>query len=360
MNASPKRHRAFFICGSINQTKQMHAVARALEYEASFSPWYGDTVFQIARHAGLIEWTIGGNRLRQRCIEYLRQHRLDIDVHGTRGGWDLVVTCSDLIVPRNVRGRPLVVVQEGMLDPPNALFPLARHVPGFPLYLAGTAATGLSGRYDRLCAASAGYRELYVRNGADPAKVVVTGIPNFDDCEQYRKNDFPHHGYVLVCTSDIRENKKRDDRGELIQRAVRIAAGRPLFFKLHPNEQVERATREILRWAPRAEIYSSGSAEEMTANCDVLVTQYSSVAFVGLALGKEVHSYFDVAELARLLPEQNGSAAANIARVCRQVVADDEAAPVAQAGTPRLDRARSAHELLWADPADNPLHKGAA
>ena len=59
----------------------------------------------------------------------------------------------------------------------------------------------------------------------------------------------------------------------------------------------------------------------MIANCDVLVTQYSSTAFVGLALGKEVHSYYGHDELLRLLPVQNGCAARNIAAVCREVLA---------------------------------------
>ena len=58
----------------------------------------------------------------------------------------------------------------------------------------------------------------------------------------------------------------------------------------------------------------------MIANCDVLVTQFSSTAYVGLALGKEVHSYFDVEELGRLCPIQNGSTSARrIADVCRAV-----------------------------------------
>ncbi len=67
----------------------------------------------------------------------------------------------------------------------------------------------------------------------------------------------------------------------------------------------------------------------MVANCDVLVTQYSSTAFVGLALGKEVHSYFDLAELRRLLPVQNRAAARRIAAVCRELLAGGGAATAA-------------------------------
>ena len=69
-------------------------------------------------------------------------------------------------------------------------------------------------------------------------------------------------------------------------------------------------------------MFERGNTEEMIANCAVLVTQFSSTAYVGLALGKEVHSYFDVEELARLCPIQNGSTSAHrIAEVCRQLLA---------------------------------------
>jgi len=189
-----------------------------------------------------------------------------------------------------------------------------------PRWLASTAASGLSDKYDRFCVASYGYKDLFIRRGVRPHKIVVTGIPNFDSCRKFLENEFPHRGFVLVCTSDTRETFKRDDRPRLIQKALSIAAGRQLVFKLHPNEKVERSTREILRHAPRALVYSSGSAEEMIANCDVLITQYSSTAFVGLALGKEVHSLFEIPELHRLLPLQNGSAARNIADVCHNVI----------------------------------------
>jgi hypothetical protein len=58
----------------------------------------------------------------------------------------------------------------------------------------------------------------------------------------------------------------------------------------------------------------------MIANCDVLITRFSSTAFVGLALGKETYSDFDVDELRRLMPVQNGSAAVRIGHVCRRLL----------------------------------------
>jgi hypothetical protein len=67
----------------------------------------------------------------------------------------------------------------------------------------------------------------------------------------------------------------------------------------------------------------------MIANADVVVTQWSSTAFVALALGKEVHSNFSARELARLLPIQNGGrSAGNIARVCREVLASNRPSPI--------------------------------
>jgi TRAP-type C4-dicarboxylate transport system permease small subunit len=55
----------------------------------------------------------------------------------------------------------------------------------------------------------------------------------------------------------------------------------------------------------------------MIANCDVLITRFSSAAFVGIALGKETHSDFDMDEMRRLMPVQNGSAVSNIVDICR-------------------------------------------
>lgn len=299
----------------------MHQIARELpELDASFTPYYSDhPLMRLGRRLYLQESTIAGNKLRERCLDYLRRHGLAIDEDGQAGAYELVVTCTDQIMPRNIRDKPVVVVQEGILDVPNRFTPLCRRWPWIPRWIGGTAMTALSGHYELFCAASHGYRDDFIRAGADPSRVVVTGIPNFDDCARYRENDFPYRDYVLVCTSDMRETLKRDDRIGFLRRAVRIAQGRQLIFKLHPGEWVGRATREIARVAPRAKIFSSGSAEEMVANCEVLITQWSSLVFVGMALGKEVHSYFDLREVRRLLPLQNGCAARNIAEVCLQV-----------------------------------------
>jgi len=313
--------RVLFICGSINQTTQMEQIAAHLpDFSCYFTPYYADTLLDLCCRMGLAEFSVMGKKLARRCVDYLDARKLPMDMKGRRWKYDLIVTCSDLVVPKNIRGKQTVLVQEGMTDPENFFYRLIKRYRFLPLWLASTAATGLSDRYDFFCVASVGYRDLFIRKGVNPDKVLITGIPNFDNCARYLDNQFPHRNFVLVCTSDGRETFKSDDRTALLRKAVSIAAGRQLIFKLHPNENSQRATREIVRHAPDALVYSTGSAEEMIANCDVLVTEYSSTAYVGLALGKEVHSYFEVQELRDLLPIQNRTAARNIAKVCRSLL----------------------------------------
>ena len=315
------RKRIFFICGSMNQTTQMHQISKHLsDYEHSFSPYYCHGFDEILRRLWLIEFTIAGNKVVGLSRTYLQNHGLLIDYQGKNGPYDLVVTCSDVYLQRNIRDHRIVLVQEGMIDPESIMFDLVKRFRFLPRWLANTAATGLSDAYRAFCVASEGYRDLFIRKGVHPEKIVVTGIPNFDNCRRYCTNDFPHRHYVLVCTSGQRELLQREDRVAFIRRAVAIAGGRQLIFKLHPIENVERATREIRAHAPGALVFATGSAEEMIANCDVLITGFSSTAFVGVALGKEIYSDFDIDELRRLMPIQNESAALNIANVCRRVL----------------------------------------
>lgn len=315
------RKRIFFICGSMNQTTQMHQISKHLaEYELSFSPYYCDGFDEILRRLGLIEFTIAGNKVTGRCRTYLQDHGLPIDDRGMNRPYDLVVTCSDVYLQKNIRDDRIVLVQEGITDPESMLFHLVKRLRFLPRWLGGTATTGLSDAYRAFCVASEGYRDFFIRKGVRPEKIVVTGIPNFDDCRRYCANDFPYRNYVLACTSPLRELFRRENREAFIRRAVEIAGGRQLIFKLHPIENVERATREIKAHVPGAMVFATGSAEEMIANSDVVITRFSSTAFVGVALGKETYSDFDMDELRRLMPLQNQSAALNIANVCRRVL----------------------------------------
>jgi hypothetical protein len=315
--------RILFICGSMNQTTQMHQISRHLaDFEQAFTPYYCDGVHEAMRRMKLLEFTIIGDKLARRCHAYLQAQNLAIDYGGRDGPYDLVLTCSDVFLQKNIRDGRIVLVQEGITDPEDRSFRLVQRHRRLPLWIAGTAATGLSDAYRAFCVASDGYRDLFVRKGAKADKIEVTGIPNFDDCRRYCDNSFPHRNFVLVCTSPLREIFRGEDRPALIRNAVKVANGRQMIFKFHPNEDMARAEREVRQYAPGALMFRDGSAEEMIANCDVLITRYSSTVFVGLALGKETYSDFPADDLRRLLPVQNNAAAANIAEVCRRVLDD--------------------------------------
>lgn len=313
-----------FICGSLNQTRMMHKIAMQLErienIEACFTPYYADGFIDLLARAGLLRATILGGRHYRDTLQYIKEHRLSLDLRGKRKQYALVVTCSDLIVQKNIRGRHLMLVQEGITEPESFAFQLVKYL-RFPRYLANTAATGLSDAYDYFCVASEGYKNLFIKKGVRSEKISVTGIPNFDEIQNYCKNDFPLHDYVLVATSPLRETGQFDNRQAFIKQCLKIADGRLLIFKLHPMEKVRRVYREIRSLAPHARIYARGNTEHMIANAAVVITQRSTCTFTALALQKEVHSYLDLDQLKALMPLQNnGASARNIALLCSHLL----------------------------------------
>ncbi len=299
----------------------MHQISKHLsDYELSFSPFYCHGFDEMLRRLGLIEFTIAGKKMVELCRQYLQNHGLVIDYQGTNQPYDLVVTCTDVYLQKNIRDKTIVLVQEGIIDSASIMYHLVKRFRFLPRWMADTAMTGLSNAYRVFCVASEGYRDFFSQRGAQYEKIVVTGIPNFDNCRQYCLNDFPYSNYVLACTSNMREVFRYENRLAFIKKAVRIAGKRQLIFKLHPNENCRRASREIRANAPEAMVFTAGDANELIANCAVLITRFSSTAFVGVALGKETYSDFDMNTLQALMPLQNGSAALNIANVCRRIL----------------------------------------
>jgi hypothetical protein len=313
-----------FILGNHNHNTMLDQIARELpECETWFTPYYCDdwTVLDVLRRIGALEFVALGHEFRRECLAYCKQRGLRVDVGGRRGPYDLVVTCSDLVVPENVRQSRLVGVQEGMIDPQLFLYRVRERLTFLPRWAAGTACTGLSGYYDRYCLASEGYRDDFIRRGAPAHRLVVTGLPNFDDLASFHRPGHWIEGRVLACTSDGRETFRRDDRKAFIEWAVDIAKGRPLVFKFHPNEKMKRAIAEVQRWAPGATWVTDGKGEELAANCEVLITEWSTLAFTGIVRGIETHSYRDMDEMRKLVPLQHGRGAHNIAQVCRELLA---------------------------------------
>jgi hypothetical protein len=292
------------------------------DFNCWFSPYYSDDIVGFFAKTRVLNFSILGGQFRQKTEEYIFSNNINPDIGGKDRQYDLVITCSDLIIPQNILKSKIILVQEGMTDPENLIYHLVKRL-RLPRWLASTSTTSLSNNYDYFCVASEGFKNLFINKGIDGRKIKVTGIPNFDNCAEYRKNDFPYRGYVLAATSDSRETYKIENRKKFIEKVNKIAKERPIIFKLHPNELVERATEEINKYSPGAIIYSQGNTEQMIANCSILVIKYSSCVFVGLALGKEVYSDFNIDDLKRLTPLQNGGRSAfNISQTARLLLSE--------------------------------------
>lgn len=304
------KKKILFICGSLNQTSMMHQISQHLEnYDCYFTPYYADGLINYVVSKGFLKFSILNGPFRKNTEAYLRDHNLKLDYRGVSYDYDLIYTCADLIVPKNIRNKKIILVQEGMTDPENLIFYMVKYFK-LPRWLASTSTMGMSNLYTLFCVASYGYKDFFIRKGASAEKIIVTGIPNFDNLQLFTQSDFPHKNFVLVATSDARETYKIENRKKFILECVKIANGKQIIFKLHPNENIARATAEINKYAPGALVYSSGNINYMIAKCDMLITKFSSTVYVGMALGKEVHSYFDMNELKKLIPIQNGGTSA--------------------------------------------------
>ncbi|WEA01252.1 hypothetical protein [Mucilaginibacter sp. SJ] len=311
-----------FITGSINQTTQMHQIANELpEFDCWFSQLFTDnpTLNTIINKSTLLSGTVLSTKFRLISEDYLQKNTLQIDFGAKKNRYDLVVFCTDLIVPRRMLNTKTIWVQEGMIDRYTPWSSVVKGLKLPPTLCGNTSLNGSSNICDVYCAASEGYKQYFMGKGTEKRKIVVTGMPNYDNLGQHVNNDFPHHNYVMVATTDMRETFRIENRIAFIKKAVKIANGRPLLFKLHPNENFDRAEKEIRSNTPAGTlVYRQGNTNHMIANCCELITQYSTVVYTGIALGKKVHSLFNVDELKRLAPIQNnGISAKNIAAICR-------------------------------------------
>ena len=67
------RPRVLFICGSINQTTQMHQIARQMvECDCFFTPYYDDGYPDVLKRLRLTEATPMGYKLSARTFAYLQ------------------------------------------------------------------------------------------------------------------------------------------------------------------------------------------------------------------------------------------------------------------------------------------------
>jgi hypothetical protein len=310
-----------FIGGSLNQTTMLQKIAQHMDdYNCYFTPYYADGIEGLAARTGWLDFTVLGGKHMRETKNHLAQNNLPVDYRGRQHNYDMVVTSSDLIVQRNIRGKRLVLVQEGITEPETWVYHAVKRLK-LPRYLANTATSGLSDAYDIFCVASEGYAEHFIRKGVRREKLAVTGIPNFDHLHNNMKNDFAFHDHILVATSPLRETFRRDDRIAFLHKCREIAADRPIIFKLHPMEKEQRAIREIEQYVPDARVFTDGNVNHMIANASVVMTQQSTCTFVAVALGKEVYTNLNMNELRRLMPIQNnGTSSQRIATICKRVL----------------------------------------
>jgi len=313
-----KNKKILFICGTLNQTTMMYAVAQHLqEFDLFYTPFYSDGFIQTLAEAGFMDFCSLGGQARRATEKFLKNNNLQVDFKGVSNDYDLVVTCSDLILPKNIQNKAIIHIQEGMTDPENLIYYMVKTL-RLPRYFANTSMMGLSNGYNQFCVLSEGWKQIFINKGVDADRIAVTGVPNFDNVATYKVNDFPHNDYVLAATSALRETFKFENRSQFIKKAMSIANGRKVIFKLHPNEKKDRAVREIKKYAPGAIIYTEGNTNHMIANCHTLITRYSSVVMIAAAMGKKVYSDFAPDELERIIPLQNGGKSAqNIAELGR-------------------------------------------
>ncbi|NMB83573.1 MAG: glycosyltransferase family 4 protein, partial [Ignavibacteria bacterium] len=181
-----EKKKILFICGSLNQTSMMHQISRHFQdYDCYFTPYYADGFINYVVSKGYLNFSILNGPFRRSTEKYLRENNLEIDYRGLKHDYDLVYTCADLIYPKNIRDKKVILVQEGMTDPENIMFYLVKYLK-IPRWLASTSTMGMSHMYDLFCVASYGYKDFFVkRKEVKPEKIVVTGIPNFDNLNQY-------------------------------------------------------------------------------------------------------------------------------------------------------------------------------
>ena len=313
--------KVLFIGGSINQTTIMHKISKELpEIDAYFTPYFASGPLWVMTKLRMLEFTIMGGTFKRKTLEYIKNNNLKLDYEGKNDNYDLVFTCQDLIVPRGIKQFKTILVQEGMTDPPDWRYHVTRFL-GLGRWCASTSMTGLSHMYDYFCVASEGFLEQFIDRGVNPNKIRVTGIPNFDNFEKFRNLEFEHKNFVLVATSDVRETTKYENRKEFLINAKKIAGNKKIIVKLHPNELVKKRTAEVKKYLPDALVYHGVSIDPMIANCDSLVTRFSSTIFPAIALGKEVYCNIDLKEIKRLFPIQNGGTSAKvIAEVARELL----------------------------------------
>lgn len=317
------------VVGSLNQTKQLHLISKHLneDFDIYFTQIYGEGLFyRVVAESGVMDNTVLGkdSSFTKLSREYILDNQLQYDYRAQSKGnqYDLALLSTDMIVPKTLRRIKSIWVQEGMIDPIKTSGILIKKL-GLPTYFTSdTSLNGTSNRADIYCAMSSGYKDYFSKWGTDRAKIIITGVPNFDNIISFAENPYPESGFVLIATSDIRELGGNENRVDFFKKCREIARDRKVIYKPHPNENLNRVTREVKMVIPDVDIITKPVLDTLIAHCDTFITQWSSSAYVGLVMGKTIYSYFPIEELEANKPLQNGGKSAEIiAQIAREFIA---------------------------------------
>ena len=108
------RKKVLLITGSLNQTSQMQQIASLLpEYDCWFSQVYSDTHIAkfLKRYTPVMNGTVMSDYHREKTEKYLREHGFQIDYKAEKNEYDLVVFCSDMVIPDNLRNIKQILQQ---------------------------------------------------------------------------------------------------------------------------------------------------------------------------------------------------------------------------------------------------------
>src|SRR5258708_13043260 len=179
------RKKILFIIGSPNQASQMHQIASQLpDYDCFFSQLYSKHAFvKFAVRKGFLDTTILAGEFKRKGDAYLEKHRLRNDYAQKvyHNNYDLKVLCSDLLVTNELRKGKTLFVQEGMTDAITAWGKMTWGLASPAYWARNTPFNGASNICDIYCAASPGYKDQFSRFGTEADRIIVTGIPNYDN-----------------------------------------------------------------------------------------------------------------------------------------------------------------------------------
>jgi hypothetical protein len=182
------------LTGSMNQTTQMHEISKYLsEFDCWFSQVYSDSpVFRFLLHrTWILNKTILGNAFRKKSEEYCGDHGLKVDYGARANHYDLVICCTDLIIPRKIRNTKTIWVQEGMIDPYTIKSKIVKFLGLPPWFCGNTSLNGSTDKCDIYCVASEGYRFSLALKGTHPDKIFVPEYPTMIRCLNLSIIGFP-------------------------------------------------------------------------------------------------------------------------------------------------------------------------